>query len=153
MWILSVIPDSMILYFVNIIFYTGIACTVAGFVLRFKFLEQWRLILQVVGVLALGLGLYAKGGYEVEMQWRERVAIMEEKVAAAEAKSQEVNTKVQTKVVEKIKKVKDTKVVTKEVIKEIEKRIDAECTVSSEVVDLLNSMARGEAPALKGDDK
>lgn len=138
----------MLIYFVNLIFYTGIACTVLGFVLRFKFLENWRLILQVVGVIALGLGLYMKGGYSVEMEWRNRVAELEAKVAVAEAKSKETNTVIQEKIVTKTKVVRDTKVVTKQVLKEVEKRIDSECKVSPEVIEILNAAAQNRPAAV-----
>jgi hypothetical protein len=117
---------------------------VLGFILRFKFLENWRLILQVIGVMALGAGLYMKGGYEVEMEWRNRVAEMEAKVAAAEAKSKETNTVIQERVVTKIKRVKEVQVKNKEVIKQVEKIINAECTVPKEAIDILNAAARNE---------
>jgi hypothetical protein len=144
MFLLHLIPTSMLIYFVNLIFYTGVVCTVLGFVLRFKFFEQWRLILQVVGVIALGAGLYMKGGYEAEMQWRDRVAEMEAKVAAAEEKSKETNTVIQERVVTKIKRVKEIQVKNKEVIKQVEKIINAECTVPKEAIDILNAAARNE---------
>jgi hypothetical protein len=134
----------MLIYFVNLIFYTGVVCTVLGFILRFKFLENWRLILQVIGVMALGAGLYMKGGYEVEMEWRNRVAEMEAKVAAAEAKSKETNTVIQERVVTKIKRVKEVQVKNREVIKQVEKVINAECTVPKEAIDILNAAARNE---------
>jgi apolipoprotein N-acyltransferase len=124
---------------------------VLGFVLRFKFLENWRLILQVVGVIALGAGLYMKGGYEVEMQWRNRVAEMEAKVAVAEAKSKETNTVIQERVVTKIKRVKEVQVKNKEIIKQVEHIINAECTVPKEAIEILNAAARNdEAVVTKG---
>ena len=144
MFLLQLLPTSMLIYFVNLIFYTGIVCTVLGFVLRFKFFEQWRLILQVIGVIALCAGLYMKGGYEVEMQWRSRVAELEAKVAAAEAKSKETNTVIQERVVTKIKRVKEVQVKNREVIKQVEKVINAECTVPKEAIDILNAAARNE---------
>lgn len=154
MFLLHLLPTSMLIYFVNLIFYTGVVCTVLGFVLRFKFLENWRLILQVVGVIALGAGLYMKGGYSVEMEWRARVAELEAKVVAAETKSKEVNTVIQEKIVTKTKVVRDTKVVNKEIIKEIEKRIDNECTVSPEVIEILNAAATNRAAVItKGLDQ
>lgn len=145
MFILQLLPTSMLIYFVNLIFYTGVACTLFGFVFRFKFFEQWRLIIQVVGVIALGLGLYMKGGYEVEVQWRARVAELEAKVALAEEKSKTVNANVQTKIVTKTKIVHDTKTITKQVLKEVEKRIDSECKVSPEVIEILNAAATNRA--------
>jgi wobble nucleotide-excising tRNase len=99
------------------------------------------LILQVIGVIALGAGLYMKGGYSVEMEWRERVAELEAKVAAAEVKSKEVNTVIQEKIVTKIKKVKDVQVKLQREIVEKEKIINAECTVPLEAIELLNKAA------------
>jgi hypothetical protein len=150
MWMLAFVPDSFLLYLVNMVFYTGIVCTVLGFLLRFKFLANYQFILQVVGVLALALGLYFKGGFEVEQQWRERVAAMEAKVAAAEAKSKEVNTVIQKQVVTKIQKVKEVEYKNREVIKQVEKIIDRDCTVPPEAIDILNAAARNEAVILKG---
>jgi hypothetical protein len=150
MWMLAFVPDSFLLYLVNMVFYTGLACTVLGFLLRFKFLANYQFILQVVGVLALALGLYFKGGFEVEQQWRDRVAAMEAKVAAAEAKSKEVNTVIQKQVVTKIQKVKEVEYKNREVIKQVEKIIDRDCTVPPEAIDILNAAARNEAVILKG---
>jgi hypothetical protein len=147
---LAFVPDSFLLYLVNMIFYTGIVFTVLGFLLRFKFLANYQFILQVVGVLALALGLYFKGGFEVEQQWRERVAAMEAKVAAAEAKSKEVNTVIQERVVTQIKKIKEVEYKNREVIKQVEKIIDKDCTVPPEAIDILNAAARNEAVILKG---
>ena len=147
---LAFVPDSFLLYLVNMVFYTGLACTVLGFLLRFKFLANYQFILQVVGVLALALGLYFKGGFEVEQQWRDRVKVMEAKVAAAEAKSKEVNTVIQKQVVTKIQKVKEVQYKNREVIKQVEKIIDRDCTVPPEAIDILNAAARNEAVILKG---
>jgi hypothetical protein len=55
----------------------------------------------------LSAGIYWYGGYGNEIAWRERVAEMEAKVAAAEKKSQEVNAKIETKVVEKTKVIRE----------------------------------------------
>ena len=144
MWMLSLIPDSFLIYFVNLIFYTGVIATILGFVLRFEFLAPYRMICQVVGVLALGAGLYFKGGYEVEQQWRKRVSDMQVKVQIAEEKAKTANAEIQTKIVTKIKTIHDTKVITKEVIKEKQVMIDANCDVPQSAIDIMNSAAKGE---------
>ena len=146
MWMLSFIPDSILHAFVNIVFYAGIVGTLLGFVFNFAFLRQYRLIIQVVGILLLVAGVYFKGGYEVEIQWRERVAEMQAKVDAAEAKSQQVNTVVKTKVVTKFKTIHDTKIITQEVIKEVAAKIDTECKVAPEALIILNSAAHNKVP-------
>lgn len=147
---LAFVPDSFLVYLVNMVFYTGVVCTVLGFLLRFKFLAHYQFILQVVGVLTLALGLYFKGGFEVEQQWRDRVAVLEAKVAAAEAKSKQVNTIIQERVVTKIKKIKEVQYKNRDVIRQIEKIIDRDCTVSPEAIDILNAAARNEAVVIKG---
>lgn len=143
MWLLTFIPDSILLAFVNIILYSGIILSVLGFVFNFRFLAQYRLIVQVVGILLLASGLYFKGGYQVEITWRARAAELEAKVKDAELKAQKTNVVIQEKVVTKIQKVKDTQVKIKEVIKEKEKIINAECVVPKEAVEILNEAARG----------
>jgi len=141
MFLLHLLPTSMLIYFVNLIFYTGVVCTLFGFVFRFKFFENWRLIIQVLGVLALGLGLYMKGGYSVEMEWRARAAELQAKIDAAAVKSQETNTVIQTKVVTKIKKIKEVQVQLQKEIVEKEKIINGECVVPKEAIEILNKAA------------
>jgi len=143
MLLLSLIPDSFLVYFVNIIFYVGLISTLLGFILRFNFLTPYRLICQVVGVLFLSAGLYFKGGYEVEQQWRDRVNELQKKVEIAEEKAKTANAEIQTKVITKIQKIHDTKVVTKEIIKEKRVLIDANCDVPQEAIDILNNAAKG----------
>ena len=146
MWMLTFIPDSILYAFVNTIFYAGIVTTLLGFVFNFASLRQYRLIIQVVGILLLVAGVYFKGGYEVEQQWRDRVAAMKEKVAVAEEKSKVVNTVIKTKVVTKFKTIYDTKIVTQEVIKEVAAKIDTECKVAPEAITILNSAAQNKVP-------
>lgn len=149
MWMLSFIPDSILLGFVNTILYAGIVCTLLGCVFNFRFLAQYRLIVQVVGILMLAAGLYFKGGYEVEQQWRERVKEMEAKVAIAEAQSKEVNTKIETKIVEKIKVRKENVIKTVTVYKETAgKQLDQECKFNKETIDVLNAAAAGKSLVL-----
>lgn len=138
MWMLAFVPDSFLVYLVNMVFYTGVVCTILGFLLRFKFLEHYQFILQVVGVLALALGLYFKGGFEVEQHWRERVAKMEAKVAAAEAKSKEANVKIETKVIEKVKVVKENVEVIKKEIQVQKEIINQDCSLNDTAIEMYN---------------
>jgi hypothetical protein len=146
MWMLTFIPDSILHAFVNIVFYAGVVGTLLGFIFNFPTLRQYRLIIQVVSILLLVAGVYFKGGYEVEIQWRERVAEMQAKVDAAEEKSKVVNTVVKTKVVTKFKTIHDTKIITQEVIKEVAAKIDTECKVAPEALIILNSAAHNKVP-------
>jgi hypothetical protein len=102
MWILQFLPDALILWFCNILLFAGMVLTVAGFFIHkipFPIIYQYQLPFKIVGVLLLVLGVYFRGGYEIEMTWRERVAEVEARLKQAEAKSAEANEKIVTKTV------------------------------------------------------
>jgi low affinity Fe/Cu permease len=145
MWMLTFIPDSILHAFVNLVFYAGIITSLLGFVFNFSYLRPYRLIVQVVGIMLLVAGVYFKGGYEVETQWRERAAELQAKIDAAVVKSQETNTVIKTKVVTKIKKIKEVQVQLQKEIVEKEKIINGECVVPKEAIEILNKAA--EKPA------
>lgn len=147
---LSFIPDSFLIWVINIILLAGIVGTVAGFFIKFiPFINQYRLPVQVLSILLLTTGVYLKGGYSTEMEWRGRVAELEAKIKESEAKSKDANVVIQTKVVKQVEYIKDVQVVVKEVIKEQAAVIDAECKVAPVALDILNAAARNEKPEVK----
>ena len=102
MWILHLLPDSVILWFCNILLLAGITLTgVAFFIKTLPFINQYRIPAQVLGIALLVLGVYFRGGYAVEQTWRERVAELEAKIVVAQAASKEANVKIETRVVKK----------------------------------------------------
>jgi len=104
MWILHFLPDAVILWFCNILLITGVMLTAAGFFAdRIPLLSQYQLPFRVLGIALLVIGVYFRGGYAVEQQWRERVAEVEAKLAVAEQKSADANTKIDTVAREKIR--------------------------------------------------
>lgn len=144
MWMLSFVPTSIIYSFISIIFWSGVIGAVVGFLFRFRALDSYRTLIQICSVLLLSLGLYAKGGYEVETQWRTKVAELEAKLKVAEGKSQQVNTVIKERVVTKIQRVKDVKVINRDVIKQVEKIIDSKCEITPETINILNAAAQNE---------
>ena len=128
---------------VNTVLLAGLLGTFSSYFIRFiPPLIPYSGLVKTVGIVLLVIGVYLRGGYGVEMEWRGRVAEMEAKVAIAEAKSKDANVKIETVVKEKIKVVKEVQVVIQERIKEVEKRIDAQCVVDPEVITILNDAAR-----------
>lgn len=108
MWILHLLPDSLILYFTYCLIGVGLTGLLASWLITFiPFLNIHRTWIQLVSILLLVSGIYWYGGYSNEMSWRERVAEIEHKVRLAEEKSQQVNTEVETRVVEKTKVVRE----------------------------------------------
>jgi uncharacterized coiled-coil protein SlyX len=86
-------------------------------------------------------GVYFKGGYSVEMAWRERVAELEAKIAISEQQSKEVNEKIVTVYKDRVKVVKEKQIVVQEKIKTVEVMIDSVCKVTPESIDILNDAA------------
>ena len=140
MWILHLLPDSFLIYVINGICIAGAVATVLGFFLGWvPFVGRWKLPLQLLGIALLVAGVYFKGGYSTEMEWRARVAEVEKKVAIAEAKAKKANTQVQTKIVTKIVRIKEKQQVVKERIQQNKEVINRECKLSDEAISIYNS--------------
>ena len=125
MWILHFLPDALILWFCNILLLTGVVLTVAGFFVHripFPLLWQYQLPFKILGIALLVLGVYFRGGYGVEMAWRERVAEVEARLKAAEEQSTKENTRIETKTVNRTRLIRErgeeiVKYVDREVVK------------------------------------
>ena len=110
MWILHFLPDAVILWFCNILLLIGIVLTVAGFFIQripFPLPWQYQLPFKIAGVLLLVAGVYFRGGYGVEMAWRERVAEVEAKLKVAEAESARETVRIETRVVTKTQLIRE----------------------------------------------
>jgi hypothetical protein len=145
MWILQFLPDAVILWFCNILLLLGVVLTVLGFfVHRIPLLYQYQLPFKIGGVVLLALGVYFRGGYAVEMTWRERVAELEKQLAAAAAKSAEVNTVIEQKVVYRDKIIKEQgKTLIEYVDREVVKTIPQQCDrLPAELIEVHNRAAR-----------
>jgi preprotein translocase subunit SecF len=104
-------------------------------------LAPYHLLIQVVSAILLVAGIYFKGGYSVEMSWREKVKEAEAKVAVIEEQSNELNKQLE---IERKKK-QQVKVeyynTVKTQIKEVEKVINADCRIDPKVNELINKAA------------
>jgi hypothetical protein len=151
MWILHLLPDSLIAWFVNLILITGAVVTAAGFFVRFiPFVNTYRIPVQIAGILLLTTGVYLHGGYTTEMAWRERVREVEAKLAAAETRSAEVNTEIVTRVVTQTKIVRERgndiiRYVDREVVKNQEViQFVENCPIPEIIINTHNAAARNQ---------
>ena len=139
MWILHFLPDSLIIWFIHIVMIVGAASAIAGyFFVGIPYIGSRRTLFQILGVALLIAGVYLKGGYSAEMQWRDRVAEVEAKVKVAEEKAKKANTQVQTKIVTKIVKIQEKATVAKETIRRNKEVINRECKLSDEAISAYN---------------
>lgn len=145
MWLLHFLPDSVILWFTNILLLTGIGAVVAGlFAHRIPLVWKYQMPFKVLGIALLTLGVYFRGGYAVEQDWRERVAQVEAKVAAAEAQAKDANQKLDAKGTNKVRVIREKGIVVKQYIDREVVKYDNQCVIPNEVVRAHNAAARNE---------
>jgi len=145
MWILHFLPDSLILWFTNILLMVGIVLTIAGFFAhRIPVIWQYQLPFRVLGIALLTAGVYFRGGYAIEVTWRERVAEVEARLKLAQEQSAVENTRIETKVINRTQLIRErgeeiTKYVDREVVK-----YDSQCVIPPQFIEAHNRAA--EAP-------
>jgi len=143
MWLLHLLPDTFLIWIINILITGGLIGIVVGFFgTKIPFVSTYARVIQIASIIAFCIGLYWKGGYSVEQDWRERVAEMEAKIKVSEEKSKEINTVIETKYRDRVKKITETKEVIVEKIKVNEKIIDAKCELDPVVISILNEAAK-----------
>ena len=148
MWILSWLPDSLLLYIVNTILVVGIVGSFLSFFVlhkvlnKFPALAPYHLLMQIVSAVLLVAGVYFKGGYSTEMAWREKLKAAEERARLAEEQAKQVNTEIVTVYKDRVKVVKENTVVYQDRIKEVEKIINQDCKVAPQAIDIHNDAAK-----------
>jgi hypothetical protein len=146
MWLLNIIPDSILYGFILSVMGIGAALFVFGtFTVFLPLVKAYGLLMRTVGIILLIGSVYLYGGYGTEMKWRAEAAKlkadMDRKVALADKKSKQIVTKyvVQTKVIKEkgdaIKK-----------LSQHVKEADAKCIVPKSFVLLHDSAAKNEVP-------
>jgi hypothetical protein len=146
MWILHFLPDTFILWFCNILLFTGVVATAAGFVAhRIPGLWQFQLGFKIAGIALLVLGVYFRGGLAVEQQWRERVAEVEARLAQAEKAAAEANAKIDARAQKQVTAIRNRQVVVKQYIDREIVKYDSQCVIPQPFVRAHNNAA--EAPA------
>ena len=150
---MSFVPDDFLLYVINTILIAGAVGSFLTFfalnrILRwFPAIAPYYLILQIISAALLVGGIYFKGGYSVEMAWREKVKEAEAKVAVAEEQSKELNIKLEEERKKKQKVKVEYYTTVKTEIKEVEKVINAKCEIDPQVNELLNKAATNPGKA------
>lgn len=143
MWLLHLLPTSLILWIVYLLLGVGAAGIVLGFFIRFiPFVNIYRTPIQIVSIILFCAGVYWYGGYTTEMIWREEVARLEEQVKIAEAKSAKVNTVIKKVYVDRVKTITKDKVIIQDRIVKEKELIDRDCRVPPEAINILNQAAR-----------
>ena len=144
MWILHFLPDSFILGFCNILLLVGIVATVVGFYAhRIPGLWQYQLPFKVAGIALLVLGVYFRGGYAVEAEWRERVAAVEAQLKEAEAKSAQANQQIDTRVQKQVTSIRQRMTYVRQYVDREVVRYNDQCVIPEPFIRAHNDAAEG----------
>ena len=142
MWILHFLPDSLIIFIAWLILLAGIAGFVASKAVRWlPMLGQYKLPLELGGVVVIAVGSYLMGGVSNEQTWRARVAEVEQRMAKAEAQAAKENVRIVEKVVVKTEQVRERG---QDIVQYIDREVvkyDAQCKIPKEFVDAINRAA------------
>jgi hypothetical protein len=147
---LSFVPDSLLIWIVNTILVIGAVGSFLSFFVLHKILNKipalapYYLLIQVVSAVLLVVGIYFKGGYDVEASWRDKIRVAQEKAALAEQQAKEANVKLDAEIKKKQRVVKENTIVYRDRIREVEKIIDKECKVAPEAIDIHNAAAKNK---------
>jgi hypothetical protein len=144
MFLINLIPDSVLFGFVWMTIVCGIAMYFAS---MFPFISNYKAILRPLGVVLMVAGVYFYGSYDTEMKWRAKAAELQAEIDRKNEVSAQVTTEIVTKYIDKVKVVKEKgDVIIKEIPKYITKESDANCTISKSFILLHNSAAKNEVP-------
>ena len=143
MWMMHLLPDSFLIWIINLLLVGGLIGIVVGFFgSKIPFVSTYARIIQIASIILFCIGVYWKGGYSVEADWRQRVAELEEKIKDAEEKSRQTNVIIETKYRDRVKTITETRERVVEKIKEREKVINAKCELDPSVISILNEASK-----------
>jgi cytochrome c biogenesis protein CcdA len=141
MWILKFLPDFVF----HLIFIVGLLGLGASFVLKFvPFFVQYRVVIQVVASIMIAIGLYMEGAISDNNAWVDRVHQMEKKVAEAEAKSADANTRLVTELAKNREKIAANQQAVKQAIQQNIQAINRQCKLTDVSVEMYNQAVRGD---------
>ena len=145
-WILGFVPDAVFVWVYYILLTAGLGFyAVSKLVVWLPLIGQYKLPVELFGIVLLMAGAYFYGGHGVQLAWQARVAELEARVKVAEEQSQQVNTVIQEKIVTKVKVIKENVYVNREIIREVAgAQLDAVCTLPRSSVVLHDSASRNQ---------
>lgn len=142
-WIVSLLPDAVLNIIYWVVILAGITGVAAGWLARWvPFYGNYAKILKPLGVVLIILGVYLKGGYDTEMEWRSKVDEAQAKVSQAEQESADLSKQLKEEKAKKQKVRVEYYNTVKTQIKEVEKQINADCRLDPKVNELVNKAAK-----------
>lgn len=139
MFLLHFLPDGFLFWIINLILILGLVGTLSSYFIRFiPPIMPYAGIVKTIGIILLVIGVWFRGGYDVEMSWREKANELQAKIEAAEVKSKEANVALDKKLNESRSVIKDRVNANQKAIEDNRASINAECRVNDTAWMLYN---------------
>lgn len=138
--------DFFSAFFTHLILIIGVIGLIVSYVTRvLPTLIPYTFIIRVASIVLVGIGLFLEGKLSSDQEWKNKVAVDQEKIKVSEEKANKLSQDIQVEFITQVKKVRETKTVIKEVIKENEKIINAKCEVPDLALTILNDAAQNKS--------
>ena len=138
-WILSLIPEWILVTLIHGTVIVGLVLTFCGGLLKFiPVINPYAAIAKQIGIVLLVIGVFFEGGYATEMSYRARIAEMQTKIKEAEIQSAKANEKLAAEVSKNKELIKEKVNKNAKDIEAKREAINAECKLSDDAWVLYN---------------
>ena len=138
-WILSLIPEWILVTLIHGTVVIGLVLTFCGGLLKFiPVINPYAAIAKQIGVVLLVIGVFFEGGLAVEQSYRARIAEMQAKIKEAEIQSVKLNEKLTVEVSKNKELIKEKVNRNAKDIEAKREAINAECKLSDDAWVLYN---------------
>jgi hypothetical protein len=152
-WILSLIPEWILVTLIHGTVVVGLVLTFCGGLLKFiPVINPYAAIAKQIGIVLLVIGVFFEGGLAVEQSYRARIAEMQAKIKEAEIQSVKLNEKLTIEVGKNKELIKEKVNRNAKDIEAKREAINAECKLSDDAWVLYNravepKVSRGSSSA------
>jgi membrane-bound ClpP family serine protease len=138
-WILSLIPEWILVTLIHGTVIVGLVLTFCGGLLKFiPVINPYAAIAKQIGIVLLVIGVFFEGGLAVEQSYRARIAEMQAKIKEAEIQSAKANEKLAYEVSKNKELIKEKVNRNAKDIEAKREAINAECKLSDDAWVLYN---------------
>jgi membrane-bound ClpP family serine protease len=138
-WILSLIPEWILVTLIHGTVVVGLVLTFCGGLLKFiPVINPYAAIAKQIGIVLLVIGVFFEGGLAVEQSYRARIAEMQAKIKEAEIQSVKLNEKLTVEVSKNKELIKEKVNKNAKDIEAKREAINAECKLSDDAWVLYN---------------
>lgn len=146
MWILNWLPDFVF----HLMLLVGLLAIAVSFVLTaMPFVNQYKLPIQVAGIILTVLAVWYEGGIAKDAEYKMRIAKMELKISRSETAAAEANTKLAEQILREQARIKDITETNKKRLQDLAEQLNQQCTVNQGVIDVLNDAAKNRKEKTK----